>query len=197
MEKPEALNAPLFRLLVDRLEAGGRHVVLDLGAASTPMLDLLGRFRCRVQIVDLASEGGIERLNAAEPGDALNATAESLLPTHRSDGEAFDIVLCWDLPNYLTPPSLSALMSGIVARASPAVLAHALIAYSERLMPDRPSHYLPTEDSRLVDRGGAVAKIEAPRYSPEDLGRIMGGFTIERARLLSNGMQEMLFRRQA
>jgi len=36
--------------------------------------------------------------------------------------------------------------------------------------------------------------IAAPRYSPEDLGKSMGGFLIDRARLLSNGMQEFLFR---
>ena len=36
--------------------------------------------------------------------------------------------------------------------------------------------------------------VPAPRYSPEDLGIAMGSFEIDRARLLSNGMQEFLFR---
>ena len=42
-DTPEALNAPLFRQLAERFDETQRHVVLDLGAASTPMLSLLGR----------------------------------------------------------------------------------------------------------------------------------------------------------
>jgi len=196
MEKPEALNAPLFRTIVEQLEAGGRHVVLELGAASTPMLELLGRYRCLVEIADIA-DGGVERLNAAaalEEGaaDALAATAEALLPSEQR--EPFDLVFCWDLPNYLKPPALSALMTAIAERTQFRGLAHALIVYSERSMPERPGRWMPDEELRLADKSRAAAAVPAPRYSPEDLGRIMGGFVIDRGRLLANGMQEMVFR---
>jgi hypothetical protein len=196
MDKPEALNAPLFRLLVEQLDAAGRRSILDLGAASTPMLSLLGRSRCRVEIADLACNDGIDRMNTEAPVDALVAMAESLLPEHRRDDDALDLVFCWDLPNYLKPGALSALMSAIAARARPGALAHALIVYSERSMPDRPGRFVPTGDSRLVNRGGAAAEIAAPRYSPDELSRIMGRFAIDRAMLLANGMQEFLFRLQ-
>ncbi|HET6628378.1 MAG TPA: hypothetical protein VFG91_01255 [Woeseiaceae bacterium] len=195
MEKPSALKAPLFRSLVERLEAGGRHVILDLGAASNPMLALLGQFRCRVDIADLASDGGLERMNADAEGDDLVARAESLLPRLRANDAGYDLVYCWDLPNYLKPAALSALMSAIAARTGrTGLLAHALIVYSERTMPERPGGWVPMEDLTLVDRNGTSAEVKAPRYSPEDLGRMMSGFEIDRARLLANGMQEMLFR---
>jgi len=194
MDKPAAaLNAPLFRLLVDQLDTAGRHVILDLGAASTPMLSLLGRSRCRVEIADLASDDGIARMNAEAPADLLATTAESLLPQHGADDDV-DLVFCWDMLNYLKPEAISALMSAIAARARPGALAHALIVYSERSMPDRPGRFVPTEDLKLVNRAVPGAMIEAPRYSPEFLGRIMGSFAIEHARLLANGMQEFLFR---
>lgn len=194
MEKPSALKAPLFRSLVERLEAGGRHVILDLGAASNPMLSLLGQFRCRVDIADLASDGGIERMNADAEGEDLVARADSLLPRLRANDVGYDLVYCWDLPNYLKPAALSALMTAIAARAGrTGLLAHSLIVYSERSMPELPGRYVPMEDLTLVDRNAASAEIKAPRYSPEDLGRMMGAFEIDRARLLANGMQEMLF----
>ncbi|MEX2125700.1 MAG: hypothetical protein WD795_17565 [Woeseia sp.] len=193
MDKPEALNAPLFRRLVEQLDAARRRIVLDLGAVSTPMLSLLAGCRCRVDIADLASDGGIERMNTEAPRDVLVAMAESLLPRQRAD-DAVDLVFCWDIPNYLKPEAMSALMSVIAARARPGALAHALIVYSERSMPDRPGRFVPAEDLRLVNRAAPAAEIKAPRYSPEDLGRIMGRFKIEHARLLANGMQEFLFR---
>lgn len=190
-----ALHAPLFQYLMAGLETREEQAVLDLGAASTEMLALLGRYRCRVEIVDLAYFGGIDALNAAEPGPALVEVANALLPGGRP-GSAIDLVYCWDLPNYLSLNALAALMDAIGRRARPGALAHALICYSDRDMPEQPGRYVPTEDGALFDRSAPAARVAAPRYSPEELGQSMGRFTIDRARLLGNGMQEFLFRLQ-
>ena len=190
---PVAFHAPLFHDLVNGLDATRRYVVLDLGAASTEMLTLLGRSRCRVEIADLAHFGGIDQLNAAEPGPALASEADSLVPA-TPPGDAFDLVFCWDLPNYLTLDALSALMNAIGRRARTGALAHALICYAERDMGAYPGRFVPSADGELIDYSGKRASIAAPRYSPEDLDKGMGRFALDRARLLSNGMQEFLFR---
>ena len=188
-----ALHAPLFHDLLAGLDETERHVVLDLGAASTGMLALLGRSRCRVEITDLAHFGGIDCLNTSEPGPVLVDAADALLPNRLPD-DAIDLVFCWDLPNYLTLNGLSALMNAIGRRARPGALAHALIFYAEPDMKEHPGRFVPTADGELIDNSAASAAIEAPRYSPEDLGKNIGQFVIDRARLLSNGMQEFLFR---
>ena len=174
-------------------DAKERHVVLDLGAASTAMLALLGQSCCRVEIADLAHFGGIDHLNAAEPGPPLASVAEALLPNRLSD-DAIELVFCWDLPNYLTLRALSGLMHAIEQRARPGALAHALIFYAQRDMNEHPGRFVPTADGDLVDHNTAGPTIAAPLYSPEDLRRGMGRFVIDRVRLLSNGMQEFLFR---
>ena len=192
-DSPVALHAPLFHDLLAGLDETERHVVLDLGAASTAMLALLGRSRCRVEITDLAHFGGTDYLNATEPGPVLVDAAESLLPSRPPD-DAVDNVFCWDLPNYLTLDALSALMNAIGHRARPGALAHALIFYAEPDMKEHPGRFVPTADGELVDSSATSTTIAAPRYSPEDLGKNIGRFVIDRARLLSNGMQEFLFR---
>lgn len=179
------------------MAASERHVVLDLGAASTATLALLGRSLCRVEIADLAHFGGIDSLNAAGPdGDVRVAVAESLLPKRLSE-EPVDLVLCWDLPNYLTLDALSALMDAVRCRARPGALAHALIFYAERDMQAHPGRFVPTAEGDFIDLSVPDTSIAAPRYSPEALGKSMGPFAIDRARLLSNGMQEFLFRLEA
>ena len=194
MISPSALKAPLFKLLIDNLDESSRHVALDLGAVSTQMLSLLGGFRCCVEIADLVRNGGLEQLNADQERHERLAAAESLLPEHRV-GDPVDLVYCWDLLNYLKPDAISALMATIGTRARPGGRAHALIVYFERTMPDRPGRWMPAEDGVLVNQAvPSPAMIEAPRYSPEFLGRIMGGVAIEHARLLANGMQEFVFR---
>lgn len=190
---PAAFHAPLFHDLVTELEESERHIVLDLGAASTPMLALLGRSRCRVEIADLAHFGGVDRLNKAEAGPVLDRVADALLP-NPLPAESLDLVFCWDLPNYLTLDALSALMHAIGRRARHGAVAHALICYAERDMREHPGHFVPTGDSELIDYAPTGASVAAPRYSPEDLQKSMGRFVLDRARLLANGMQEFLFR---
>ena len=190
---PTAFHAPLFHELVTRPDEDKRHVVLDLGAASTSMLAVLGESRCHAEIADLAHFGGIHRLNSAEPGEALASAAESLLPNRRTE-DAIDLVYCWDLPNYLTLEALSALMVAIGHRAMPGALAHALICYADREMKAEPGRFVPIADGELIDMSTTSTTIEAPRYSPVELGENMGRFAIDRTRLLSNGMQEFLFR---
>jgi hypothetical protein len=193
MDKPAALNAPLFQQLIEQLDARGRSVILDLGAASTSMLSLLGRSRCLVEIADLGCDDAIDRLNAEVQPDARVTLAESLLPRHKA-GADVDFVFCWDLLNYLRPEAITALMRAIIARARPGTRAHALIAYSDKTMTDRPGRFVPTEDLKLVNHSTPAPEIAAPRYSPEFLRRIMRGMEIEHARLLANGMQEFQFR---
>jgi hypothetical protein len=190
---PSTLHAPLFQELIGKLDETKRYVILDLGAASTAMLALLGQYRCRVEIADFAYFGGIGTLNSAEPGLALSDAAETCLPK-QSPGDPVELVFCWDLPNYLTLDALSGMMHVIARRARPGAIAHALIYYSDPDMPQHPGRYLPATGGGLVDRRDQGEAIRAPRYSPEHLTKYMGGFQIDRARLLSNGMQEFLFR---
>ena len=190
---PAAVRAPLFQDLVTRLDDARRHVVLDLGPATTEMLALLSQARCRVEIADFAHFGGIDMLNNAEPGPALVAAAESWIREQPED-DPIDLILCWDLPNYLSLDALSALMTAIGRRARPDAIAHALIFYADREMRDRPGRFIPTADGELKDYETPGTAIAAPRYSPDDLRNNMGPFEIDRGRLLRNGMQEYQFR---
>lgn len=191
-EKPDALNAPLYRLVVDQLEAPRRWVILDLGAPSTPMLDVLSAFRSRVEIADLVGNDGIARLNT----DALEGRPDASAVLPGRGEEPIDIIFCWDMLNYLSPAAVAALMREIAARARPGTLAHGLIVYSDATMPATPGRWVPDGPGRLLNRNKGGAEVKAPRYSPESLGKIMEPFAIERGVLLANGMQEFLFRLQ-
>jgi hypothetical protein len=192
-EAPATPHAPLFRSFIERIDAARRVIVLDLGAAHSKTLDLFSRFKCRIEIVDARVE--IESLNGVDEARDLDAAVAALLP--RAGPDPLDIVLCWDLLNYLDKRALAALMGALAVRTGPGGLAHALIVYLEKRMPARPGDYVPLDDFRLLNLGRSPDERAAPRYSPEDLKLCMPGFAIERGRLLGNGMQEFLFRRKA
>ncbi len=186
----EKFNAPLFRSLIETLATRERWVVLDLGAARTQTIELFGRYGCRLDIANVADK--LTTLNAIADPEHLQEAAEALLPA--GSAEATDVVLCWDLLNYLERPALRAVMSCITARARPGTLVHALIVYSQSHMPVEPGNYIPDENNNLLDIATHSDERPAPRYSPEELSHSLPEFWIDRAMLLSNGMQEFLFR---
>jgi hypothetical protein len=183
------VNAPLFRRLLEQQSAERRAVVLDLGPARTETVALFSQFRCRLEFADLGDS--YEQLNA-EAGPPPRELIESLLPRRRQ--EPADIVLCWDLLNYLQQPALKACMARVAARSRPGTLVHALIAYSAPRMPARPDRYAPTADGQLLIRHTTGTECAAPRYTPEDLRHCLPDYRVESAMLLKNGMQEFLLR---
>ncbi|MEO7385826.1 MAG: class I SAM-dependent methyltransferase [Gammaproteobacteria bacterium] len=188
--EPVPLNAPLFRRLVASLSEERRSVVLDLGAVRPETVALLTPYRCRLEIADLA--GGLAGLDAETDWNLLRDRAEDLLPPARR--EPVDIVFCWDLFNYLQRPAITALAERIAARMRPGGFAHLLIVYSGTTMPASPSQFAPFADGRLTETATTGGLRNAPRYTPEDLGKCLRGFRSDSAMLLRNGMQEFLFR---
>jgi hypothetical protein len=188
--EPVPVNAPLFRRLVESLSEERRSVVLDLGPVRSETVALLTPFRCRLDIADLADN--LDALDQEPDPALLREKVETLLPRPRQ--EPIDLVLCWDLLNYLQRPALTALMTCISGRMRPGAFAHLLIVYSGTTMPARPSRFAPLPDGRLIETATTEARRNAPRYSPEDLGKCLRGLRSESATLLRNGMQEFLFR---
>jgi len=188
-ETPRTVNVPLFRSLIEVLDQDRRWVVLDLGPARPQTVALLGRFRCRLDIADLMLADSLadtdDRVLAGELAAQLGAIQHP---------EPTDIALCWDFLNYLEPGQITTLMRSVAARCRPGALVHALIVYSDRLMQQCPAQLVPIDEGRLFNRSTAKPERIAPRYSPEELCNCMPGFSVERARLLTNGMQEYLFR---
>ena len=184
------VNAPLFRRLLELQSADRRAVVLDLGPARMETVALFSQFRCRLEFADLGD--GLDALNAETDRLLLRQITEAALPRRRQ--EAPDIVLCWDLLNYLQRPALAALMARVAARSRPGTLVHALITYSAARMPARPDRYAALSDGRLMIQRTTSAECAAPRYTPEDLRNCLPDYTVESAMLLKNGMQEFLLR---
>ncbi len=196
-ERVTAFKAPLLDRILQNpgadVEDAPRQVVLDLGAASQPLLERLSALGpCRVEIADLVAHDGLAVLNAPdafeEPG---SSPIPALLPAPGTD--SLDLILCWDLPNYLSLRALGELCSYFGPRAAPGCRLHMLIAYSKREMPSAPARYLPEDDGRLRQVCADASIAAAPRHSPEALGDAVGGFRYERGVLLANGMQEFVY----
>jgi hypothetical protein len=189
-------KAPLLSRILDSGDPERREVVLDLGGPCQPLIDrLISTRRLRVEIADLVAERGLPVLAgiaASEDPDAVyESRIRSVLP--RVGDEPLDLILCWDLPNYLPPKVLRYFFDVLSLRAAPGCKLHMLIAYSKREMPAAPGRYVPQADGQLTHFCSDSMTSKAPRYSPEELGLVVGNFRYERGVLLANGMQEFVY----
>lgn len=186
-------KAPLLSRILEQGDPDRREVVLDLAGASEALLERLSETRrCRIEVADLVGSGGVRALNdMAAMEDPDPSVIHRLLP--EPGAEPLNLVLCWDLPNYLTRDALQSLFDVIALRAAPGCRLHMLIAYSRRDMPAAPARYVPAADGQLSQICANAITSAAPRYSPEDLAIVVGRFRYERGVLLANGMQEFVY----
>jgi hypothetical protein len=186
-----SFKAPLLTRILDGLGEDQRQVVLDFGPGCQTLIEQLTAKRgCRIEIADFVANGGLVAINAVPPEERV-ATFGSLLP--RPNSERLTLIFCWDLPNYLGRQVLTSLCALLGGRAAPGCRLHMLISYSRRDMPVHPARYVPGKDSQLTQICKTAERAPAPRYSPEELSKALGGFRYERGVLLANGMQEFVY----
>lgn len=192
-DAPTTVRCPLFESMVGGFDDDRRHVVCDLGPARSGTVALLGRFRCRLEILSLPHL--LPTLLTCETAAEVEALVRTRLP-HDAE-EPVDALLCWNLLNYLTPAIIAPLMRVLAERLAPGGLVHALIEYSAAQMPGQPARIAPSGPGELLIEPDDAAPCPAPRYALGALEKCLPGLKSERAMLLGNGMQEYLFRRSS
>ncbi|MGH9319731.1 MAG: hypothetical protein ACRD3V_07550, partial [Vicinamibacteria bacterium] len=150
--------------------------VLDLGAASPANIEFFGGRGARLTVADFA----------ASSIDALGALVRS------DPGVHFDLVLAWDLLNYLQREKLGVLLTSLEPYFRPGTTIHAFIA-TARDMPASPRRYRIEDKNTLLCEQRQERVIPSPRYVEQDLLRCMPGLIVEHRFQLRNGMLEYLF----
>jgi hypothetical protein len=172
-------------------EGERRWNVLDLGPALGGNIAFLGSLGCRLTIADALAElvalGG-----ATAPEETSAGELEEFIP--KPAGAPWDLVLCWDLINYLPRPVLSELMLFLAPKLRQRALVHAFVQSARPLMPPVPGTYELDVDARLHRTGPLEPQVKSPRFSHSDLMHCWPAFSSEKSVLLQCGLQEYLFR---
>ncbi len=185
------VEAPLLEATLGRLESDQRHVVYDLGPASSGTLACFANGRSRLTFADAVEE--LTALAAETDPSALKKRIDDLLP--RADGAPVTLVLCWDLPNFLSRPALRALMECLTERCGGGALFHQFIAYPARESPLQPGRYGLRSDGKVIRlRPPTESRGTLPVLPMRELEQVMPNCHLVRSVLLASGMQDCLFR---
>lgn len=107
----------------------------------------------------------------------------------------FDLVLVWDLFNYLSLAEVEVLARRLVALSRPGTRIMALVSIQKRI-PDRPFRFVIQDEDSLRYETLASGLRDCPRHTEAEILKRMAGFSVERGMLLRNGMREYSFARE-
>lgn len=178
-----------LKSLLHSLEGSSRPSVLDLGVATSENLAFLCSLGARLSIADLYRSllPLREQLEAAEDPRTL---FDDLVPGDPS--WPYDVVLAWDVLNYLKPEEIAWLATSVGRRSKPGAVMLAFIASSGEI-PVRPATYHIVDGETLSVGAPAPRKRPAPRYPEPLLLRLMPGVSVESRFQLRNETVEYLF----
>jgi hypothetical protein len=189
---PEVHRSLALPAIFSALSRGHKLNVLDLGPAIGGNVERLSEFGCKLFIEDLYAS----KSAATTEGGLLGAQffAQFLAPP---EGTQFDLVLAWDLFNYLDRKELAHLAGQLRRFCRPGSLVFALISI-HKTIPAQPIRFRfldQDQDQLIYDRQTTVER-PGPRFLPAELNDLLKGFRVDRSFLLRHGIQEYLFMRE-
>lgn len=154
--------------------------ILDLGQKARQNYDFLYSITQHIYAENVYRELQIQEKTG---GDArLKAHMLNFLPEQR-----FDVVLLWDILNFLPPDLIESLFDRLRPWLHEATLIHAIV-YSGREIPATPQHFVMRSAAEL-DISPSAKKTATNPLTSSRLLKLMKGFRLEEAFMFRPGMQ--------
>lgn len=185
VEYSEDLTSGILPLVCRLVEEEPGCNVVDLGNASTENCMRFSRNGARVF---LDTSGNSLRSKVLRSNELEDSDIDDLLAYCP---DAIDVLLFWDMLDYLTTESIERLMGRFAETMRPGGLLYAMVSQQYRI-PVEPALIDVIDDGHLRFQYGPLDR-EGPHYAPKQLEQWMPGFRIEKLYLMQNGVQEHLF----
>ncbi len=163
--------------------------VLDLGSAVGTNVEFLSQFGCKLFIEDLYAA-----LSTRMDGDLASPGFFADFLSVPEDTR-FDVVLAWDLFDYLQRKELATFAERLRHYTNPGALIFALISY-HKTIPAQPYRFRIKDDQHLIYERRTGAERPSPRLAPAEVTNLLKEFRVDRSFLLKHGIQEYLLIRE-
>ncbi len=185
-DDPVEHGSPGLKKILTALAGETVARILDLGPAIPSNISTLSDFASHIRVCDAAND-----LCApiAEDDDwTAISRAAVLLPVETGD---FNLVLAWDILNYLRKDVSAAVVDRLRQRCRPGARIFALI-HEGPTMPAKPQTFEIRGNDRLAYRSSTLQQLPSPKLPPAEVERRLEGFRIEASFVLQHGIREYL-----
>ena len=173
--------------LLDFVKKPPKKIILDLGPALGENIRRMEGAKLFISnFFESLIEGGAAAINAKTFAGACDRLLQF------PDDVRFDLVLAWDLFNYLGLPEVQVLAQRLASLSRPGTRIMALVSIQKQI-PERPLRFVIRDQATLRYETLSPGMRACPRHNEADLLKRMAGFKVERGMLLRNGMREYSF----
>ena len=181
-----------FNVVYNQFRDRRRLSVLDLGSANASNLEFLSQSvrSLHIEIEDLYNTlSSFDFFDPSEPR-SYDAVYRYLFPY--GEDTRFDLILGWDLFNYLEELELTSLIRHLDRFCRPGTLLFSMIS-TNRYIPERPIRFHIIDSERLRYEYLSSLLRPSPQYHRADLSRMMPHFRLFSSFRLRNGFKEYVF----
>lgn len=189
--EPRVHRSLALAALIDEIR-GRKVTVLDLGSAVGSNVDYLSQFGCKLYIEDLYTALST-RVSSGEDDLVGAEFFAEFLPV--PEDTRFDVVLAWDLFNYLRRKELASFGEQLHHYTEPGSVIFAMVSYHKQI-PAQPYRFKIQDDQHLIYNRRTAAERPSPRLVPYEVTGLLKGFRVDRSFLLQHGIQEYLLVRE-
>lgn len=188
------MNSPLLFEALENLSQTGYFQLLDIMPANPSLLDVLSEHHCKLFLPGCIKQLMCLRTSELDTPQKLQRALHKEFGFYRDIQVKLDLLLLWDLPNYLPNPVLSALIEYLLPYTNSNARLHCYI-YTGQEMPDVPASYQLAASQKIWIEPQSERTTSAPVLYQEALHKLLTPFVVQRSILLSNGLQEYVLRK--
>ncbi len=192
--QPKAVvhNSLGLHALFQRLQEDVAYSILELGPVRKCNIEYWSQFSHSIYIADLRSSLPLPPLSPPPEDNSEPPERDWHQLLGLPEERRFDIILAWDLPNYLDLSDLSSLIGYLNGFCRPEAILFMMIFDSQRMREDIAVYRIVDESHLGYELGGTKMR-DCPRHHAHTLTQIMKYFRSADSFRLRNGVIEYLF----
>jgi hypothetical protein len=185
-------NSLGLHALFQRLQDDVTYEILELGPVRKGNIEFWTKFSNSIYVADLRSSLPLPPQPFPTEDDQEPQERDWHQLIGLPEERRFDIILAWDLPNYLDLPDLSSLIVYLSRFCRPETILFMLI-FDDQKMREDIAVYRIVDESRLGYELSSAKMRDCPRHHAHTLTQIMRNFRSADSFRLRNGVIEYLF----
>ena len=191
--EPAAHKSLALSALVQQMQSDRKYEILDLGPALGVNIGFWSQFQSRLYVADFYRSLGSSDSLQLQEGIPYESVFRALL-TGAADAR-FDIILAWDIFNYLNHDLLEGFIHYLGKLCRPGAFLFALISIMQQI-PSDPIIFRILDREQLLYESRSAQVRPCPRHQAREINRMMAGFRVFGSFILRHGVQEYLFVRE-
>ncbi len=187
--EPVVHNSLGLQALCQKLQGVFTCNILELGPVRSGNIQFWSQFSPSIYVADLRSSLPLPVL-PSEESEFVEPDWDHLLGLPKN--QSYDVILAWDLLNYLDLPVVASLMKYLKRFCRPGTILFCLI-FDQKEMPEKITVYGIADESHLKYEYAGSEMWVCPRHQPHALAGVMTQFHTSESFRLRNGIAEYLF----